>query len=200
MEKVEDLKKDDMKKTLGQRKKTVVLKRFDFETTVDLYETSLLRYVGHLIGTQGHEVEDVVQETFLCLHKKVESDGIGSISNIQVWLYRVAHNRAMDAGRKRLRDKKVADRLSQEVLEERNAVDEVEILGEIIRREVCEKAMEELQCLPGELRHVVLLKVIQGMTMSQISEVLDISASNVCYRLSKALRLISVRLKEAGLI
>jgi RNA polymerase sigma-70 factor (ECF subfamily) len=174
---------------------------FDFAAIVSQFETPLLRYVGHLIGPGKQEAEDVVQDTFLRLHNKVERDGPASIQNLSVWLYRVAHNLAMDTGRRLTREKKAKERLTREAVEaEKAAPPEAEALGEMIRREVSEKAMSELDRLPGDLRHVVLLKVIQGMTMSQIAEVMGISASNVCYRLSQALRTISGRLKEAGLI
>jgi len=200
MDKTGQLEKNEVTRQPGASPVLRVPEKIDFEATVDLYQTPLLRYVGHLIGAKGHEAEDVVQDTFLRLHRKMDRDGPSGISNLQVWLYRVAHNLVMDVGRKRRREKKKRDGLFQMVQEERKAVTEVEILGEIIRREVCERAMEELQKLPGELKHVVLLKVIQGMTMSQIAGVLGISASNVCYRLGRALWTISGRLKEAGLI
>lgn len=173
---------------------------FDFAATVDRFETPLLRYVGHLIGPGRHETEDVVQETFLRLHRTVGRGGPDSIRNLPVWLYRVAHNLAMDAGRRISRDRKGRERMQRAAVEERKAAPDAEIIGAVIRREVCERAMAELKALPEDLRQVVLLKVIQGMTMAQIAAVMDISASNVCYRLGRALRTISVRLKEAGLI
>ena len=174
---------------------------FDFEQTVEKFETPLLRYAGHLIGPNNSETEDVVQEAFLRLHRKVDRDGPGSIQNVSVWLYRVTHNLAMDTGRRITRRKKAAEKLTRDAVEEETASEtEEEALGAMIRREVCDRAMAELKTLPEDLRNVVLLKIIQGLTMAQISEVVGISASNVCYRLSQALRTISGRLKEAGLI
>jgi len=181
--------------------KDTTVEPFDFAGTVEKFETPLLRYAGHLIGPNNSETEDVVQEAFLRLHRKVERDGADSINNISVWLYRVTHNLAMDTGRKLTRRKKASEKLTRDAIEEETAsVAEEEALGAMIRREVCDRAMAELKKLPEDLRNVVLLKIIQGLTMSQISEVVGISASNVCYRLSQALRTISGKLKEAGLI
>lgn len=199
MNAIKQLNNQDVKKRSSKQMDAGTPEKIDFEATVDKFETPLLRYAGHLIGTTGHDIEDVVQEAFLRLHKKLNRDGLDSIQNLPVWLYRVTHNIAMDTGRKRSRDKKAKDALV-DVATESESASEMEILGQMIRREVSERAMEELSKLPGDLRHVVLLKVIQGMTMSQIAEVLGISASNVCYRLGRALRILSQRLKEAGLI
>ena len=172
---------------------------FDFDETVERFQTPLLRYATHLLGPGNSETEDVVQEAFLRLYKRVETHGRGSIQNISVWLYRVTHNLAMDTGRKVTRQKKTRESFTQN-MQDMLPPPEAEALGDMIRREICDRAMVEMKTLPGDLRSVLLLKIIQGLTMSQIAEVVGISTSNVCYRLSQALRMISGRLKEAGLI
>ena len=44
---------------------------------------------------------DVVQEAFLSLHRHVRQHGQASVVNPAAWLWRVAHNLAIDAIRKR---------------------------------------------------------------------------------------------------
>src|SRR5215472_15235568 len=51
----------------------------------------LLRYLAGL-GLSPEEAQDVVQESFLTLHKHLA--GGGSQTNIRSWMFRVAHNRA----------------------------------------------------------------------------------------------------------
>src|SRR5271165_7458874 len=60
----------------------------------DLYRElrkPLLRYLAGL-GLSSDEAQDVVQDTFLSLHRHLASGG--SQANIRGWLFRVAHNQA----------------------------------------------------------------------------------------------------------
>src|SRR5690606_16008815 len=76
----------------------------DFAALVDPFEGPLLRYVGALLaGPADAEAQDVVQETFLRLHRQQTQYGVDSIGQLDSWLFRVAHNLARDAGRKRQR-------------------------------------------------------------------------------------------------
>ncbi len=174
---------------------------FDFAATVDEFETPLLRYAVRIIGHVGHEVEDVVQEVFMRLHKQVTDKGVGSIGSVRVWLFRVAHNLAIDVGRKRTRRAKAGDRIRHNA--EREQADSelaMDTLGQMERREAAEAAMAELDELPDSQRQVVLLKVVEGMTMREIAKVVGISPSNVCYRMNQGLRTVAKRLKETGVI
>ena len=47
---------------------------------------------------------------------------------------------------------------------------------------------------------MLLLKVIQGMTLRQISQVTGLSPGNVGYRVNKALAELARRLKEKGVV
>ena len=52
----------------------------DLMAVVTRYQSPLLRYVGHLLGQMGHEsAEDIVQETFIRLHRQVQNKGAHSI-------------------------------------------------------------------------------------------------------------------------
>ncbi len=173
---------------------------FDLAAVVDRYESPLLRYVGQLLGA-AEEVEDVVQDTFLKLHGQVARRGAESIAHLSSWLFRVAHNLAMDVGRKRkrraaLQQRVMADPVINPVEVQRLPAPD-EKLG---RREACEMAVAELQTLPDEQRQVVLLKIIQGLTLREISEITGLKIGTVNYRLTQGLRALSERLKRAGAI
>lgn len=174
---------------------------FDLPKLVDEYQTPLMRYVTRLIGYPLDDVEDVVQDTFLRLHKQVTEQGPDSIANLKTWLFRVAHNKAMDVGRKRSRRKASRDQVVQEAVDTQKADASPQDLADVLaQREAREKAMEELDNLPDELREVVVLKIMEGMSMRQIAAVLDMSASNVCYRFNQALAELARRLKEKGIV
>ncbi|MBI1367352.1 MAG: sigma-70 family RNA polymerase sigma factor [Planctomycetes bacterium] len=175
---------------------------FDFATVVERYESPLLRYVVTVLGRAMHEAEDVVQDTFLRLHRQVQAQGPASIGDMSVWLYRVAHNVAMDVGRKRRVRKQGQQAVVEQAREDQKArqADGDEALADMIRTEAYGKALAAVSELPEAMRQVVMLKVIQGLTMKQIGEVLNTTPSNVHYRLHQAMDLLATRLKQQGVI
>jgi RNA polymerase sigma-70 factor (ECF subfamily) len=163
------------------------------------YQSPLLRYVGHLLGQSRHEsVEDIVQDTFIRLHRQVQKRGADSIANLSTWLYRVAHNRTLDILRSNARRKPRHQAPVEEVA--RSATDEFDALGEVLREEARQVALEALARLDEDQRQVILLKVIQGLTFRQIAEILDVSLSAVNYRLQQGLTQLARDLKRAGVV
>jgi RNA polymerase sigma-70 factor (ECF subfamily) len=174
----------------------------EFSSLVDQYQSGLLRYVGRMLSPAGQvagEAEDVVQETFLRLHRQMSREGLDSIRNLNAWLYRVAHNLAISERRKRLRERQMQDQVIEDE-RVRTGEDELDGLGELVRRAACERALEELGKLSDTHREVLLLKVIQGMTLREIGDVLGLTPGNVAYRVNQGLRELARRLKDAGIV
>ena len=168
----------------------------DFGGIVSSYEIPLLRYVGQLAGREA--AEDLVQETFLRLFRHLARRGASSVRKPSVWLFRVAHNLALDARRrKRTRARARLDAArenSHEKDENPGALDKLE------KRTACERAVEELQELPERQKHVLLLKVTYDMNLSEIAEVTGMTVGNVGYHLNRGIRELARRLKAAGVV
>ncbi len=173
----------------------------DLMAVVAAYQGSLLRYVGHMLGSVDDEAEDVVQEVFVRLHGQISTHGPDSVTHLTSWLFRVAHNLTLDAIRKRTRVQQTredcADLASPA---EEQVADELDALGEVLRREARDVALRELAQLDGDLRQVVLLRIIQGMTLRQVAEVVGVSLSAVNYRLNQGLTELARRLRKAGVV
>lgn len=172
----------------------------DLMAVVRHYQGPLLRYVGHMTGRLNHEAEDLVQEVFLRLHRQVSRKGSNSIENLTTWLYRVAHNVTLDALRRSHRQSKHKDSLEDVVQLAREATEEIDALGEAIRQEARQVALQELNRLAPEHRQVVLLKIIQDMSLRQVAEVVGVSLSTVNYRLNQGMVELTHRLKKAGVV
>ena len=173
----------------------------DLMAVVAHYQSPLLRYVGRMLGNFDHETEDIVQEAFVRLHRQVAGHGAGSVKHLTTWLFRVAHNLTIDMLRRRSRRKRVPEAaVDPAVLSEEQAADELDALGEVLRREARQVALRELGQLADEQRQVVLLKIIQGMTLRQVAEVIGISVSMVNYRLNQGLNELARRLRRAGVV
>lgn len=174
---------------------------FDFVQVVDRFETPLLRYAGQVLGPDIAEArEDIVQETFLRLHQYVEKHGHCSIENLTSWLFRVAHNLAIDCRRRRDSEKKVLHGSKDGLPDASVSSEALEGLAGLVHKEACSRAMAELQRLPEPEKHVLLLKIVHGMTLREISEITGMSMGNVDYRIGQGLRVLARRLKEAGLV
>jgi RNA polymerase sigma-70 factor (ECF subfamily) len=162
---------------------------FDLASVVREYESPLLRYVARLIGTRYDEARDVVQDVFLKLHNQVARRGVASIGNLRCWLYRVAHNLAMDYGRSRRRRRELEERaLDDPTVLERIAATGPDDTRNCERKESVQLALTAVGNLPEEQRSVVLLKIIQGLTLREISAVTGMKIGTVNYRLTQALR------------
>ena len=173
----------------------------DFPALVAQFETPLLRYAGRILGRIGDEAQDVVQECFLRLHQALSDPGPAGLANPACWLFRVAHNLALDVARKRDRHRAAAADVAREAERRRaDAAEGAEAAIEAVRREARERALAEVDALPEPDRHILLLKVIQGLTLREIAEITGLTTGNVDYKLNQALRELARRLKAAGIV
>jgi len=169
-----------------------------FADILQKFESPLLRYVGQLLGNGAPEVEDIVQETFLRLHKQVEKHGADSIRKMSTWLFHVAHNLGLDAIRKRRRD---TEKNSRALEDKKTSVSaQVDVLGEVMQREASDRALAELHNLPEEQRQVILLRVMHGMKLREISEVTGLTIGNASYRITQGLTELARRLQAGGVV
>jgi RNA polymerase sigma-70 factor (ECF subfamily) len=126
-----------------------------------LQRPALHRYCARMTGSVA-DGEDVVQDTLL---KAVQSfPGFGVLADPKAWLFRVAHNAAMDLLRSRARAPEAA---SDEVLEALAAPEEASSEARWI-------AQSALRCFmwltPAERSSVILMDVL-GYTLQEITEI-----------------------------
>ncbi len=184
----------------------------DLMTVVARYQGALLRYVGRMLGTMADQSEDVVQETFIRLHRQVAAHGWDSIKHPTTWLFQVAHNLTMDVLRRRKRRQDATGSPARNhgagtsgqvpadpaISAEEQAAQEMDALGEAIRQEARHAVLRELGQLEEQYRQVVLLKIIQGMSLRQVAEVVGVSLTTVNSRLNQGLGILAQRLRKAG--
>ncbi len=147
-----------------------------FKALVDLYGERLFRVVNGILN-DWHRSEDVVQEVFVLVYRKL--DGFDHRSALLTWLYRIGVNTALKA-RKRFR--------RQSHLPLGEGFDAPGAEGRVGRDlELTELGEKLLRCLPLKLRVVVLLREWEGLKYSEISQVLGCSRGAVEQRLHRAL-------------
>lgn len=185
----------------GQFQSTPAPEAGDLMAVVAHYQGPLLRYVGRMLGRSDSQGEDVVQETFVRLHRQVSTQGVDSVRHLTTWLFQVAHNLTLDALRQRARRQKAGHvSMDTAAVAAEQAADDLDALGEAIRQESRQVALRELSQLDELYRQVILLKVVQGMTLRQVAEVVGVSVTTVNYRLNEGLSMLARRLRRAGVV
>jgi RNA polymerase sigma-70 factor (ECF subfamily) len=153
----------------------------------------LLRYLAGL-GLSPDEAQDVVQESFLSLHKHLEPRlaqkkgepgalrGDKSQENIRSWLFRVAHNRARNhqqsySQRMGQPLETVFERASSQATPEQAALE-----GERFRR-----MDNAVRSLAAQERECLMLRA-EGLRYREIGEVLGIPTSTVADLVDRAIK------------
>lgn len=146
----------------------------------DKFRDPLLRYVcGFGVGIR--DGEDLIQDVFLALFRHLRQDG--SRSNLQGWLFRVAHNLALKhVGRQR---RHLARIVTVEAAYERpDPLQDPE--RELVHRQQHKQLLAVLDALPERDRHCVRLRA-EGLQYRDIALVLGISLGAVSKSLTRAI-------------
>jgi RNA polymerase sigma-70 factor (ECF subfamily) len=136
------------------------------------------------------EGEDVVQDTFA--KALVALEDIYASQRPRAWLFRVAHNRALDLLRGRAIRAAEPIEAADEVVDD-SGIDPMEML---IRREALETAVTRFTELPVIQRSVIILKDVLDEPLTEIASLLDITIDAVKGHLARGrarLRLINAQ-------
>ena len=139
------------------------------------YVFRVLRY----FGVRDADLEDVCQEVFVTVHRKI--DGFEGLSSVRTWLYRICQHAASDHFRRaHVRREVVMDVVGSDVAEKQNVRDAA---LEVEARSTLEFLLERLD---EPKRRVFVLYEIEGMTMREVCEVLDCPLQTAYSRLHAA--------------
>jgi RNA polymerase sigma-70 factor (ECF subfamily) len=130
---------------------------------------------------RNHEkAQDVLQETFLTVHRKLPTFRFESA--FSTWLYRVAYNTALM--HLRTERAKPAESGLDDVPD---APDDARPADEILhRREALERVQAALDLLPDANRTVILLRDVEGLSTEETAEVTETTPAAVKTRLHRA--------------
>jgi RNA polymerase sigma factor (sigma-70 family) len=145
----------------------------------------LHRYCARLVGSVI-DGEDVVQDTLAKAF--TELDTLETSAPMRAWLFRIAHNRAIDLLRSRAI--RVAEPLEAAAdTADEAAADPLEVL---VRQEAVRTAVSRFAELPAAQRSAVILKDVLGHSLEDIAALLDITVNAVKGHLARG----RARLKE----
>jgi RNA polymerase sigma factor (sigma-70 family) len=145
----------------------------------------LHRYCARLMGSVI-DGEDVVQDTIVRALAALE--GLDEMPPLRPWLFRIAHNRALDLLRGRAVRKAEPIEAAADVADPASP-DPVQML---MRQEAVKTAVSRFAELPASQRSVVILKDVLDEQLSEIAALLDLTVDAVKGHLARG----RARLKE----
>lgn len=168
------------------------------EAAVREHQSSMIHYVEQMLPDRPDQAQDVVQNTFLRYRRALLSGK--EVQHLKSWLYRVAHNLAVDLNRREGRSRQLDEGMPQ-LLEPSTATTSSPGPAEkLTQNEARDIAMRELRKLPGDDRQVLLLKLIEGLTLREISDITGDKIGTIHYRLNRGLRTLKERFKTLDMI
>ncbi|WP_084362035.1 RNA polymerase sigma factor [Robertmurraya korlensis] len=160
------------------------------------YAHIINKYKNQLFATvlrmtkNPQDAQDFVQDAFIKVYHQLDKyEGKGSFSS---WIYRVTINHCMDEFRKK----------SHQII--KGKVDEERIVNpnhpEVIflKNEKSRQLERLIATLPEEERLILLLRYVNEMSYSEISELVDTSLSNVRNKIHRAKKKMRETVKREG--
>ena len=162
--------------------------RDEFAQLVDAYSGPIYRMAMKMLG-DGQDAEDVLQNTFLNAFKHIRSF-VGR-STLATWLYRIAANEALMMIRKQRPETTLTDTsLEDDEGEDYSPVQFVDWCclpeDELLSSEARSRLDRAIQRLPERLRIVFILRDLEGLSIEETSQALDLSQTAVKTRLLRA--------------
>jgi RNA polymerase sigma-70 factor, ECF subfamily len=157
-----------------------------FAMLVRRYEPKLRVYVGGIVSVE-EEARDLVQESFIRAWRHL--DQYDARFRFSTWLFRIAHNVAIDHLRRR-RQPTMSLEVGEDDEGEGMRLDPADPrrgpLGELANRELAGALAREIERLPASYRELVTLRHLVGLSYSEIAELKELPLGTVKNKLFRA--------------
>jgi len=176
--------------------KAIVGREDSFEELVRRYQRPITNYVYRMLNDYDSSL-DVTQEVFIKVYNSLRK--YSSEYKFSTWLYRIAHNAAIDHMRRnsvpqQSLETENSDGAYQLQLESPNPTPEQD-------RELSEWRLEidaVIKCLPGPYRDLIVLRHSKDMSYDEIASVTELPLGTVKNRLFRAREMMREIFVERG--
>lgn len=163
---------------LSDEKLVSLVKKKDkelFSEVIKRYEKKLLRYADYLLSDE-HDAADVVQNTFIKTY--INLNGFNENKKFSSWIYRIAHNEAMNLVNKKRKQVKIGSDFE---------IDSgIDLEDEIILKELNSQTRNCLKQMPVLYSEPLVLYYLEEKSYEEISDVLRIPIGTVGTRINRA--------------
>jgi len=161
----------------------------------DIFQSYRSKIINFLSRTAGNDhAEDIAQEVFIKVSSSINS--FRNESAISTWIYRIAFNTAMDFLRKQKNKPLVCDLADKKLFYRQNSdylTDEFRLIQDEMNECIC----SYIKQLPPRYKAAIILKEYEDMTVTQISEILEIKPESAKTLLKRARKLLRSKLENA---
>lgn len=147
--------------------KALAKARADFDAMVADVRPQLLRYCARMIGS-AVDGEDIVQDALAKVYFRLPQ--LGHVDNLRAWLFRVAHNKALDYLRRY--DVRFGETLDFELPAQ---IED----SPLEAAELAQWGLSHFVRLTALQRSCVILKDVLSYKLEEISEILDVSVPSI---------------------
>ncbi len=174
------------------------------EELVNRYQRKTYAIAYHMCSEDGEEAQDLTQEAFLRAFRSLGK--FRGDSSFYTWFYRIVVNVCLDSRRRSRRWKLIFSPWRQvqrgkgspgEVPEEQPDMrDDINPVSALSGKQFAREIKKSLNSLPERQRLVFQLKVLHGMSIREIAQVIGTAEGTVKSHLFRATRFLREELKE----
>ncbi len=150
-----------------------------------------VRGVVYSVISNADALDDVMQKVWLAVWQR--SGQMDDVRRWRFWLYRLARNAAIDAGRRRKRQKNLWHRFREELLGHRSP-GPAQPGKTASLKEQHQRVLAAVDAMPAIYKEPFVLRHLEGWTYRQISQTLDMPIDTVGTRLVRARRMLQEQL------
>ena len=158
----------------------------DIESLWAKVHDQLFGYISKHVKIQD-DINDIIQDTFIKV--KTNIDKLRNPAKVESWIYQIARNTINDYFRKQKKSFKNEEN-SDKFSVDSNAFDEENIMVQIQTKNFSEYAGFIVNELPEKYRKAVYMADIEGLSMKNVAEELNISVSGAKSRVQRGRKLI----------
>jgi RNA polymerase sigma-70 factor (ECF subfamily) len=174
------------------------------EVLVNRYQQKTYAIAYHMCSEDGEEARDLTQEAFLRAFRSLGK--FRGDSSFYTWFYRIVVNVCLDSRRRSRRWKQIFSPWRQvqrekgsqgDVPEEQPDMrDDINPVSALSGKQFAEEIKRSLKALPERQQLVFQLKVLHGMSIREIAQVIGTAEGTVKSHLFRATRFLREELKE----
>lgn len=177
--------------------KSIAGREESFEELVTRYQRPIVSYVYRMLNDYDSAL-DVTQEVFIKVYKSL--DRYSSEYKFSTWLYRIAHNAAIDHIRRNSKKLQSLETEGQEgtyelQLESPRPTPEQERENSEWRSEI----ESVVKCLPTVYRELIILRHSKDLSYDEIAEITELPLGTVKNRLFRAREMMREMFVERGI-
>lgn len=161
------------------------------------YQRPVISLISKVLGDRGDRAtaEDLAQETFVKVYLKLAA--FDTTRRFSSWLFRIAHNTAIDAMRRSRTTVVVSDDPAE--IESLSDAASVENAPDPAETAALGRALDEaLSSLRPEHRAAIMLRYEEGLPFEDIAHVLGVAEATARSFVHRARKQLAARLAESG--